>query len=928
MIHSTTILLLLTAGLMAADLERPIPDGWRFHRGDAPEAQAPGFDDRAWRTLRLPHDASVEALPAGPADATAIDGLTGTWRFAVGDEVGWSAPGFDDQGWKTAGLPASLNAILGSAPTNTVVWFRRTLPAHLDVQAATLLLGPIDDADETWLNGIKIGATGGFPPKASSAWEDERRYPLPAGLLKGDGTDVLAVRCYNGASDGGLYRAGTPGLRVGPFDTAASAGQGSTGFTVGTTCWYRRTFDLTPDLSGRRVAVRFGGAYRNATVWCNGAQVAQRAYGYSEFEADLTPHLKPSGNVLAVRTTNEGRNSRWYAGSGLYREVTLLASDALHLVSGGLVVTTSEDGAMTRVAVAVEVDGPARPGVQVEVILRDAAGAEAGRGSAAIAEGKAAVSLAVKQARRWSLEDPHCYTAEAILRHGTDVADRDRSTFGVRTVAITAQGLTIDGRPVKLHGGCVHHDNGILGAAALPRADERRIQLLKERGYNAVRCAHNPPSRAFLAACDRLGMLVMDEAFDMWNEGKNPEDYHRDFPVWAERDVVDMLRRDRNHPSIILWSIGNEIPEQYRPTGHATAARLTALVHRTDPTRPVTQALNGFDAKGHPAACAVLDVAGYNYRTDYGEDAKAHPGRIMVGTESYPLYASEAWYAAVDCPATLGDFVWTAIDYLGEAGCGFLGTKDEFYRLQPFPMYTGNTGDLDLCGFQRPQSLFRDVLWGVRPAAIVVRVPRPEGAATRPNLWGWPDVAASWNWPGQLHQPMTVEVYANGDAVELRQDGVLIGRQPATRAQKHVARFTVPWHPGSLTATVLRGGQPAGTAELATTGLPAALRLTADRAALAADGDDLAYVTVEVVDAAGRRVPDAQVPVVLAVAGSGHLAAAGNGCATDARSFRSSSPLTHEGRCLAIVRAEHAGEAVLSATVPGLPPATLTITAR
>ena len=921
------LLLALAAPLVAADVERPLVDGWRFLRGEAAGAQAPAFDDGAWRTLRLPHDASIEALPSGTAAAASIDGVTGTWRYVVGDDAGWSATACDDQGWKTATLPASLKGVLGNAPENTVVWFRRTLPAGVPTTGAVLLLGPVDDADETWVNGVKVGATGGFPPAYQTAWEEERRYAIPAGLLKGDGTDVVAVRCYNGGSDGGLYRVGTPGLRVGPFDTALSAGQGATGYTVGTTCWYRRTFDLTPEMTGRRVVARFGGAYRNATVWLNGAEVASRAYGYSEFEADLTAHLKPTGNVLAVRTTNEGRNSRWYAGSGLHREVTLLVSDALHLVSNGLVVTTRDEGPVTQVAVAVEVGGDAPAGTQVEVLLRDAAGAEAGRATATVAAGKAAVTIPLTKARRWSVEDPHCYTAEAVLRRGSKVADRDRTTFGVRTVRVSTAGLTIDGKPVKLQGGCVHHDNGLLGAAALPRADERRVELLKARGFNAVRCAHNPPSRAFLAACDRLGMLVMDETFDMWNEAKNPEDYHRDFPVWAERDAADLVRRDRNHPSVIMWSIGNEIPEQYKPLGIATAKRLKAVVQAHDATRPVTQALNGFDADGHPKACAVLDVAGYNYRNSFTADLKEHPARIMVSTESFPLHASDAWYAAVDCPAAIGDFVWTAFDYLGEAGCGFLSTKDEFYRLQPFPMYTGNTGDLDLCGFQRPQSLFRDVLWGVRPAAIVVRIPRPEGAATKPNPWGWPDVTASWNWPGQLHQPMTVEVYADGE-VELRQDGAVIGRQPATRAQKHVARFTVPWRPGTLTATVLKNGQPAGTADLATTGQPAALRLTADRTALAAHGDDLSYVTVEVVDAAGRRVPDAQVPVALAVTGEGHLAAAGNGNAMDAASFRSTAPLTHEGRCLAIVRADRAGKAVLTANAAGLPPVTLTITAR
>ena len=926
---------LCSIALAAADLEVAFDQDWRFVRQDVAGASAPAFDDAAWRTLRLPHDWSIEALPA-TAGSTAIETITGTWRMNLGDDAGWAAPGFDDQAWKTVGLPAGLKKLLGKAPENAFCWFRRTLPARPVSGPVTLLLGAIDDVDETFLNGVRIGGMGTFPPAFTNAWDTQRAYAVPAGLYKGDGTDVVAVRCYNGESDGGIHQAGILPQRVGPFDTLASQGQGYTAYTVGGTGWYRRHFDLTPDLVGRHVELRFGGIYRNAKVWCNGQPVGERPYGYSEFTCDLTPHLKATGNVIAVQVANEGRNSRWYSGSGIYRHATLLVSDHLRVVPNGLAVTTADSGATTTVTVTTEVTArEAQSQAVVAVTLRGPTGAVVGRGSATVAvpaQGTttATVAIAVTGAVRWSLANPALHTAEVTIAPRADapVADRDRTTFGIRTVRVSAeQGLTIDGVPVKLRGGCVHHDNGLLGAVANDRADERRLELLKARGYNAVRASHNPPSRAYLAACDRLGILVLDEAFDMWNEGKNPEDYHRDFAAWSERDLTDMVRRDRNHPSIVLWSIGNEIPEQYKPEGLATATRLAGLVRGFDPTRPVTQALNGFDKQGHPQACAVLDVAGYNYRNSFAADLKEHPGRIMVSTESFPLHACDAWYAAADCPAALGDFVWTAFDYLGEAGCGFLSTSNEFYRVQPFPTFTGNTGDLDICGFQRPQSLFRDVLWGVRSAAIVVQSPRPEGAATKPNPWGWPDVIASWNWPGQLHQPMSVVVYANGDEVELFQDGQSLGRRPATRAERHTARFTVPWRAGTLTAKVYTAGQESGSATLASTGLPSAVRLTADRATVRGDGDDLSYVTVEVVDAAGHVVPDAQVPVALAVSGHGVLEAAGNGAANDAASFRSTTPRTHEGRCLAIVRPAGVGQTVLTATVPGLPEARLTITA-
>jgi beta-galactosidase len=473
---------------------------------------------------------------------------------------------------------------------------------------------------------------------------------------------------------------------------------------------------------------------------------------------------------------------------------------------------------------------------------------------------------------------------------------------------------------------------------AIDRAEERRVELLKASGFNAIRTSHNPPSSAFLEACDRLGMLVLVEAFDQWIESKsgNAEDYHRFFREWHEHDIASMVRRDRNHPSVIMWSIGNEIPEQFRAPETAKKLRDAILVH--DATRPVTQAIctdfaevsRNWDERSDPAFLH-LDVAGYNYMPEkYEPDHARRPERVMYGSESFPKDSLRYWTLVEEHPYVIGDFVWTAMDYLGESGIGHTrlsNQPDNF--LMPWPWYNAWCGDLDICGFKKPQSYYRDVVWRRSLIEMFVHEPIPSGLTEVVSQWGWPNESHSWNWSGHEGQPLQVNVYSRCERVRLELNGKLLGEKAVSEATSLKAAFEAPYQPGELRAMGLVGGKVVAETKLNTTGPPQRLKLSVDRSEIRADHSDLAYVTVEVVDAHGRRVPDAESLVEFEAQGVGELAAQGSGAPNDAASFRSANRRTFQGRCLAILRPTGTpGEISLRAESPGLEAAAVTISAQ
>lgn len=753
--------------------------------------------------------------------------------------------------------------------------------------------------------------------------------------------------------------------------------------------WYRKTFHAPAEWKGKRISVEFDGVYRDATVYLNGHKLGTQPYGYTSFRFDLTPDIDfANPNVLAVRVDNSAQpNSRWYSGSGIYRHVRVLVTGPVHVGHWGVFITTkqaSNGKASLAVRTRVANESAASERLTVETRVVDRAGKEAGRGQAgaevpAGGESEVSADLAVNKAALWSPESPVLYRAVTRLLRDGKVLDEVETPFGIRTLEWSAvKGLLLNGKPVKLAGGSVHHDNGPLGAMAFDRAEERRVQLLKAAGFNAVRTAHNPPSPAFLDACDRLGLLVLDEAFDAWKASKVKYDYGRDFDEWWQRDLSAMVLRDRNHPSVIFWSIGNEIPEVLVERGPGMAQQLARQVRSLDSSRPVTQAFPTSTSGQYPdAVISNLDITGYNYNLarHHEEDHRRNPSRIMMTTESFPGQVFTEWRLAKDNPYVLGDFVWTAMDYLGESGIGawayatpeqaaqaakmmsgMQSTVDKMFLAMAngvdmtalmaqsapqagaslnvlfpgYPWHASLCGDIDLIGHRKPQSYYRDIMWnGGDRVYATVRLPEPEGKKIAVAGWAVYPTAPMWTWPGQEGKTLQVEVYSGVERVRLYLNGKLIGEKPAGREQEFKALFDVPYTPGTVKAVGVRGGREVAASVLETAGPPARLRLTADRTSVQADGQDLSFVTVEALDAEGRFQPNAGHEIQFAATGPGVIAAVGNADGQDTDSYQGTRRKLYEGRALVVIRTSTQSGAIrLTATAPGLAEAAVTIQAK
>ena len=836
----------------------------------------------------------------------------------------------------TAMLPlgaAAEKARKGAAAAGGSAW-----PAEAEIKAVAERLR-IFTQDWRFYRGDTTGAdAAGFD---DSAW---RLLDVPHDWsiedLPGGGDDA------KDDGRGAIWSEGTNPLRTGPFDANASEGQIATGWTVGGVGWYRKTFDKPEIPVGGKAELRFEGVYMNCDVWMNGTRPGNHPYGYTPFSFDVTSHLKDGKNTIAVRVNNSGRNSRWYSGSGIFRKVWLSVAGELRIPQFGVSVTTpqvAKDTALVKVDVTLENLGAANRQTNVKVRLIDSAGAVAGEAQTplAVAAGaKSTATSAVKLAspRLWSPADPQLYRAEVVIEADKRVVDITTLHVGVRKVEVDAAGgLRINGEPLKLQGGCVHHDNGILGAACIPRAEERRVETLKASGYNAIRTSHNPPSRDFLDACDRLGMVVIDEAFDCWENGnKNPQDYHLYFKDWWQRDLEAMILRDRNHPSVVFWSIGNEINERAEPQGVEIGKALQAAAHKLDPTRPVTAAIcHPWDHAGKKwedmqPAFTYLDVAGYNYQwQEYENDHAKYAERVMMGTESFPNEAYQNWAAVEKNSYVIGDFVWTAVDYLGESGIGHssvrMGSGADYFS-PPYPWFNAYCGDIDLIGSKKPQSYFRDVVWHRSKVEMAVQRPVPDRYTEHISKWGWSDELRSWTWPGFEEKPMKVRVYTRGDKVALLLNGKEVGSKALTEKDALMAEFTVPYSAGDLKAVAYQRDKEMGTITFTTVGKAHKLKLTPDRAKLKASRDDLSYVIVQVVDEMGRLVPDAVVPVSFSVTGACEIAAVGNANPKDVASFRQPRRDTFHGECVVVVRPTgKAGSLDVKAEAPGLESASVAL---
>ena len=727
-----------------------------------------------------------------------------------------------------------------------------------------------------------------------------------------------------------------------PFDPEAPAGNDGAYLPTGRG-WYRKTLRLGREYEGRRVALHFEGIYMNSAVYVNGHRAGGWPYGYTSFTVEATPYLNTGGeNEIVVSVDNsQQKNCRWYTGSGIYRNVWLVTTAPLHIAPWGVGVRTQPaDGAAEgRWSVDVEVkivqgtDIASAGRRTVRNVVTDLGGRTVASAEAPAGDSVVCTRIEVEAPALWSPDAPALYRLTTELTEDGRTVDATETEFGFRTVAWSAErGFELNGRTLKMNGACLHHDNGILGAAAYDRAEWRKAELMKAAGFNAVRTAHNPPSPAFLTACDHVGLLVIDEAFDGWRDAKNEHDYHELIDEWWQRDLDALVLRDRNHPSVVCWSIGNEVIERKHIGVVKTARQMASRCRELDPTRPVTSALAAWDADWdiYDPLAAEHDIVGYNYMIHKAEeDHRRVPGRVMVQTESFPRDVWQNWHAAATHPYIVGDFVWTGLDYLGESGIGrwwYDGDPEGEHWVRPlYPWHAAYCGDVDLTGWRKPISHRRAMLWQAEGAgALYLAVREPDGyfGGIHPGMWAvWP-TWESWTWPGWEGKPVEVEVYARGcDSVRLVLDDAPVAVRPVERG---MATFTLPYRAGTLRAEAVGGD--AVPAMLRTAGAPVALRLTPDRTRLAPGGQDLSFVTVEVVDAEGNLCPLDSTLLTFEVRGAASLLAAGNADIRETDPYYDARHPAWRGRALAVLRAGRAaGSATLTVRAPGLKAASVAI---
>ena len=744
--------------------------------------------------------------------------------------------------------------------------------------------------------------------------------------------------------------------------------------------WYRKKFALPATDAGRQIYLELDGAMAYSLVWCNGQFVGGWPYGYSSWRVDLTPYLKPGAdNVLAIRLDNPRESSRWYPGGGIYRNVWLLKTAPVAVAQWGVFVTTP---VITResatVDVGVTLDNQSAVVAELKVAVRlfaaDTDGRATGEPVATSApqparlqpgrQANLAHTLAVPSPKLWSLRERNRYVAETVVTADDQEIDRVTTPFGIRTIAHTLNdGLLLNGERVPLNGVCDHHDLGALGAAINVRALERQLEILQAMGCNAIRTSHNPPAPELLELCDRMGFVVMVEAFDCWRIGKKRDDYSRVFDDWHEKDLTAMVRRDRNHPSVIQWSIGNEVREQDQPDGWKTAAHLAAIVRGEDRTRPVVAGLNNIQS-AYNGFQTVVDIIGYNYKpNEYPKVRARHPQLPLMGSEtastvssrgeyffpvsedkaqgradfqvsSYDLYAPRwalppdvEWKGLDEAPYTMGEFVWTGFDYLGEPTpynadttnlLNFSSPADQA-RVQKelaelgkirVPSRSSYFGINDLAGFPKDRYYIYQARW-------------------RPDL-PMAHILPHWNWPERVGQVTPVFVYSSGDEAELFLNGKSLGRQKRGLLEYRFRWNDVVYQPGELKVVTYKAGKKWAEAVSRTTGTAAKLTLAADRATLHADGSDLSFITVTVADKDGLLVPRSRNRVSFEVTGPGEIIATDNGDATSFESFQSKERAAYNGLALVIIRTKAGapGAITLRAKSDGLATAETTLASQ
>lgn len=707
---------------------------------------------------------------------------------------------------------------------------------------------------------------------------------------------------------------------------------GSGGWLPSGDAWYRREITMPAEAKGQRVWIEFDGVMANSEVWINGHLLGNRPNGYVSFRHELTDHLKPGEpNLLAVKAdTSAQPASRWYSGAGIYRHVRLVTVHPVHVAPWGVYVTTPE---VTTAAATVKIqttltNTTALPGtltLRSSLIAPDGQTLATTGSQITLQPGKQDTltqQIKVPRPQLWSLESPQLHTLVTRITDGETVLDEVTTPFGIRTAEFKSEtGFWLNGKNIKLKGVCLHHDGGAVGAAVPLAVWERRLKILRDLGVNAIRTAHNPTAPGFLDLCDKMGFLVMNEFFDCWTKGKNPHDYHLHFKKWAHTDLRDGILRDRNHPSVILYSVGNEIHDTPKPDLAKPILRgLVDICHELDPSRPVTQALFRPNVSGdyQNGLADMLDVIGTNYRDKELLDAwKDKSGRKIVGTEQG--HERSTWLACRDNPQHSGQFLWVGIDYIGES--------------RSWPLTVFNVGLLDRAGFIQPRGYERQSWWSDKP---MVRVFRRVGVtAATPADPGYE--ALEWqrrqvlfpDWTPTSAGPHVenVEVYSNADEVELFLNDQSLGKK-ATRKDAGSLNWQVPYQPGALKAVAYKAGGEIASDILRTAGKPVKIALLPDHPSIGVSFDEVANVEVRLLDENDTIVPTAADLIRFTVAGPGKIIGLDSGNVMSTERFQASERKAYQGRALAILRATGPGEITLTASVAGLPPATLEVTAE
>lgn len=748
---------------------------------------------------------------------------------------------------------------------------------------------------------------------------------------------------------------------------AGSRNGGNTGFRDGEVYNYVKILHPEKEDQNKTLMLKFEGVYMNAQVYINGQLAGKCPYGYTGFYVPLNDHLNfGQDNELRVIVRNSAMtNSRWYSGGGIYRDVYMLTADPVYIQPDGVRVKTewaANGDASLMIKTMVKNRSCQRRELTLETVITDADGKTAARNSCPIVmyEGEERAfdfRLLVRDAKLWSEDTPYLYHVTTKLVDGENVADESTDTFGIRTLTVDpVHGFCVNGKTVKFRGACIHHDSGVLGAATFEEAEYRRISILKKAGFNAIRMSHHPAAPVLLRACDALGMYVMDETFDMWQRCKSDSDYGLYFDEWWEKDVEAMVSRGYNHPSIVMYSVGNEIPEIGTDQGAKLCQEICAKIKSIDDTRMTLASINGVFAAGdsipeilsdlekelkatgeidananvndfmtvmdtqmdkivvHDAitkrldkACVCTDIAGYNYMTArYAKDQKERPNRVIVGSETYPPEIARNWECVKNMSHVIGDFTWTGWDYIGEAGVGIPAYSfGEGGFGAGFPCQLAYSGDIDITGFRRPASYFREVVFGLRKTPyIAVQNPEKYGQTLIKTPWVISDSVASWTYPGMEGKPVVVEIYAPGDQVELIVNGKSLGLKDAGEKAGYITHFETVYEPGTLEAVSYVNGQPGERTVLSTVFGNITLKACAEESK-----GELVYINIENSDDNGNVDTSAVLHLNACVDGAMEVRM-GSGNPKPLNMYTEPETDTWNGRALLVIRKKDPADTV------------------